>query len=105
MVHYLNDTLQDLATIGTDEHSFGDLARHWSEMKGLALTIQFNPDSPVSDADFATIHELLGMAPVVSDADAIADYADALRGARTMFGDAYGFDPANLGDENGENGW
>ena len=61
----------------------------------------------MSAADFATLHGYLGDAPVSPDAEepAIADYRQALLDARALLGTAYGFDAANLGDENGENGW
>ena len=42
-------------------------------------------------------------------AAASSDDADAYRAdlldARGMLGDAYGFDDANMGDNNGQNGW
>jgi len=107
VVHYINDTLQDMGTFGTDDYDFGNHAKHWSEMKGFALAFQFNRRSPMSDADFAAMHALMGQAPVLEDADQSVqdDYAAALIEARTLIGTAYGFDPANLGDDNGENGW
>lgn len=56
VIHYINDTNADLAKIGTVDFSFADLAKHYSEMKGFALGIQFNERSQLSDADFATLH-------------------------------------------------
>ena len=32
-------------------------------------------------------------------------YLSNLREARTILQDAYGFDAANIGDDDGENGW
>ena len=43
VVHYINDTLQDMNRLGADDGSFDDHAKHWSEMKGFALSFQFNP--------------------------------------------------------------
>lgn len=107
VVHYINDTLQDMNTFDTADYSFADHAKHWGEMKGFALVLQFNPHSPLSDAKFVEFHGLVGDAPVLHTADAgtISDYRDDLIAARTLLGDAYGYDADNLGDENGENGW
>ena len=46
-------TIADLNNIGTDDFSYSDLAKHWSEMKGFALGLQFNRLSPVTDEQFA----------------------------------------------------
>ncbi len=98
VIRYLNDVLGHMDAFGTPEYSFVTHAKHWSEMKGLALGFQFNPDSPVSGADFAQLHTLMADAPVLATADAaaIAAYRDALVQARTLIGTAYGFSEANL---------
>ena len=106
-VHYVNDVLQDMNKFGTDDYSFGDHAKHWSELKGFALWMQFNPRSPVTDDAFARIHSVLGIAPVLPSASAseIEAYRGGLIEVRAILADAYSFDPSNIGDENGENGW
>lgn len=108
VVHYINDTLQDMGKFGTEEYSFLDHAKHWGEMKGFALVLQFNPRSPLNEGTlFTDLHDLIGTAPVLDDADAddIAAYQQALLDARELVGTAYDFDASNLGDDNGENGW
>lgn len=107
VVHYINDVLRDMNAFGTPEYSFADHAKHWSEMKGFALGLQFNPRSLVSAENFVQLHAHMGDAPVLPTADPgeISAYRDALLSARTILGQSYGFDPANLGDDNGENGW
>ena len=51
-VHYINDVLADMADFDTtnnvfaDTDNFKDLAKHWGEMKGFALGLQFSPWSP-----------------------------------------------------------
>ena len=106
-VHYINDVLQDMNA--GDSYDFETHAKHWSELKGFALSFQFNPRSPfVTDAAaFVQLHTYLGTAPVLLDApDAqITAYEQALRDARALIGTKFGFDAANLGDDNGENGW
>jgi hypothetical protein len=106
-VHYVNDVLRDMNTFGTGDYNFGDHAKHWSELKGFALWMQFNPRSPLSDADFASIHEHLGMAPVLPSASAseVSDYRVSLIAARGLLAEAYSFAPENIGDDNGEDGW
>lgn len=107
VVHYLNAVLQDMAAFGTDTYDFTAHAKHWSEMKGFALSFQFNPRSPLSDEDFVALHDALGTAPVLptADAGAIDAYRDGLLGARAQIGAAWGFDAANLGADDGTGGW
>lgn len=100
VVHYINDVQSDLDY--TDADGFKDLAKHWAEMKGFALGLQFNPESPLSEADYIDLHDKMGMAPVLADgsqggvaptgtaAAAIAAYKVALDEARDILADAYG---------------
>ncbi len=94
VVHYINDTLADLDALGTDDFSFTDMAKHWGEMKGYSLCFQFSPNGPANTGglDFAALQDLLGTAPVWDD----AAYVDALLDARTLIGNAYGFDPSDV---------
>lgn len=108
VVHYINDVLKDMATFATPEsYSFVNHAKHWSEMKGFALGLQFSPFSPLTDEQFARIHELMGNAPALPTAEpaAIESYRTGLLEARAIIAQAYDFDPANVGDDNGQNGW
>jgi hypothetical protein len=106
VVHYINDTLQVMNTFDSGDYDMLNHAKVWSEAKGFALGLQFNPRSPLGD-DFAEFHQLLGDAPVLPDADPddIDQYRADLLDARDILGEAYMFDEANLGDDNGENGW
>jgi hypothetical protein len=108
LVHYINSVLQHMNRFGDEEaYKFLYHAKHWSEMKGFALGLQFNPRSPLTAAKFAEFHTLVGDAPVLKDADEeeIANYKHALRLARAILKEAYGFADANLGDADGKNGW
>ncbi len=106
IVRYLNDVLEQMSIAGTDDYSFVDHAKYWSEMKGFALGLQFNPRSPML-ADFERLHELIGDAPVLPAAgeEAMASYASELVQARALLASAYGFAEANLGDASGVGGW
>jgi hypothetical protein len=110
VVHYINDVLAimtDFDTAAYDHARFLAHAKAWGEMKGFALMFQFNPRSPLSTSDFASLHGSIGDAPVLpaDGATAAADYRVALRAARALLGAAYGFDAANLGDDVGAGGW
>lgn len=95
VIHYINDTRSDLADIGTEGFSYADLAKHFSEMKGFALGIQFNERSQLSDADFATIHQLMGTQPVLTEGNIEAYRADLLE-ARNIIQAAYNFNAENV---------
>ena len=117
VVHYINDTRDDIAkfTDGNyaDLDNFYNLAKHWSEMKGFALGLQFSPYSPFRDelgglkmidygnSEPATLEDVLswmGNEPVLADDTdtAIAEYDAALLNARNVLQAAYGFATENV---------
>jgi hypothetical protein len=117
VVHYINDVTNDMGEFVppnySDVSNFTTLAKHWGEMKGFALGLQFSPlspfrtaDSGVSVTDLKRVLSLMGDAPVLADgsqggqpttaasaADAIQTYLDGLQEARDILQKAYGFDP------------
>lgn len=107
VVHYINETVVHLDAIGGDSWDFLAYAKGWSEAKGFALGFQFNRRSPLSAEQFAMLHTKLGDRPVSpkAEATAIAAYRAGLLEARGILAQAYGFDAANVGDDNGQNGW
>ncbi|WP_404394646.1 DUF4856 domain-containing protein [Pseudoalteromonas phenolica] len=102
-IHYINDVLKDLEKLTAQDYTFKiddfyTLAKHWSEMKGFALNMQFNPVSPFVNreaktvtADFVKLHELMGNAPVFEDnsTKTVAQYEQDLKAARNILRDAY----------------
>ena len=106
-VHYFNDTLQDMNAFGSGDYVFEDHAKHWSELKGFLLSLQFNPRAQISDTDLEEALILVGGAPVLATAEQsdIDMYATDLLQARSIVVNAYGFAPANAGDSFGEGGW
>lgn len=113
VVHYINDTVADLNAVEAGKFQnlthFKDLAKHWSEMKGFALNLQFSPVSPFrADADaLADLKEvlaLMGDAPVLADgtqagesyAGGVDQYIEDLLEARALMQDAYSFDAENV---------
>ena len=116
VVHYINDVSADMADFSgenfADLDNFINLTKHWGEMKGFALGLQFSPLSPFRDGstdksvdDMKRVLSLMGDAPVmpngsqngqaaaVSSADAITNYLSDLEEARAILAEAYAFDP------------
>ena len=118
VVHYINDTVGDMgayvAPNFADLDNFKNVAKHWGEMKGFALGLQFSPFSPFRDGSvdgitvesLKTVLSLMGDAPVLADGSqagvapsdgaqaAIDAYIEDLLEARDILEMAYGFDPA-----------
>jgi len=101
VIHYINDLDGDLAEVGTDAFDYATTAKHFSELKGFALGLQFNPYSPIAGieavkfAKFVKLHELLQDAPVLVEADVPA-YRTDLAEARQLLQDAFEFDAATV---------
>ena len=118
VVHYINDVTGDMgkfvAPDFADLKNFNDLSKHWGEMKGFALALQFSPASPFRDGsvagtdveDLRLMLSLLGDAPVLADGSqggvsatgtaqaAIDAYLTDLQTARGILEEAYTFDSA-----------
>ena len=113
-IHYINDTLDDMDAFTNDNHyadlaAFKNHAKHWGEMKGFALGLQFNPDSPFrADAEalnkLKTVLSLMGDAPVLADGTqngsafpgGVDQYRDDLLEARDILEEVYQFNSENV---------
>jgi len=101
VIHYINDLDADLAKVGTDEFDYATTAKHFSELKGFALGLQFNPYSPIAGTDatkfakFVELHTLLKDAPVL-DAASVAAYRTDLASASELLRVAFSFDADNV---------
>ena len=101
VIHYINDLDADLAKVGTTDFDYATTAKHFSELKGFALGLQFNPYSPIAGTDeakfekFVELHSLLKDAPVLAAAD-VAAYRDDLAAARQLLQDAFEFNAENV---------
>ncbi len=93
-VHYVNDTLGDYENFGTDDFDYADLAKHWSELKGFVVSLQFNRRSPLTDEQHEQVNTLIKDAPVLT-ADEVEAYRADLISARDILRDAYEFDADN----------
>jgi hypothetical protein len=98
VVHYINDVTADYEKYATADFNSKDLAKHWSEMKGFALGLQFSQVPVISMADLKSVHEAFGEAPVLLGADqaAVIAYVAKLAEARTVIQAAYAFDADNV---------
>lgn len=107
VIHYINDVRSDMGDFVTKDGSlvyasvdnYTDLAKHWGEMKGFALGLQFNPISPFRASPEATanLKEVLSLMrdkPVLVGAGQaeVDTYRANLEKARDLLRDAYGFD-------------
>jgi hypothetical protein len=76
VIHYINDVVADMGDMQPPEYAslgnFTNLTKHWAEMKGFALGLQFSPLSP-----FRTVSTIAGI-----------DGTEALRRVLTLMGDA-----------------
>jgi len=96
VVHYINDSVADLNNYGGTDFNVDDLAKHWSEMKGFALGLQFRPFALITEAQLVEIHDLMGEAPEFADQAEVDAYIVKLGEARDIMQDAYGFDAENV---------
>jgi len=96
VVHYINDLHADLAKVGTADFNYLDTAKHFSELKGFALGLQFNPYSPMTDVQFEAMHVLLKDAPVLVGAADVTTYQEDLIKARDILQTALSFDADNV---------
>ncbi|HBO15970.1 MAG TPA: hypothetical protein DD440_06495 [Porticoccaceae bacterium] len=117
-VHYVNDVLNDMAEYNNgfpaSLANFENVAKHWSELKGFVMSLQFSPASPFRDPaasvdldDLKMISNLLGDGPVLANGsqmgvppagsatDAIYAYQGKLNTVRSVLQKAYGFSDAN----------
>lgn len=88
-IHYINSTITDIEEYATD---ISTVAKHWSEMKGFALSLQFSPVAIISETDLTDVHDLMGQSPKASLDAGVDDYITDLQAARTKLQVAYGFD-------------
>lgn len=96
VVHYINDTHADLANFGTAEFNYVNAAKHFSEMKGFALGLQFNPYTKITDEQFQQIHTLLADKPVLDSAENVISYQEDLIAARDIIETALSFNEENV---------
>ena len=98
VVHYINDTLSDMSKLGTAEENRANLNKHWAEMKGYTVALQYNPFRLINDGQLAELHGIMGEAPIYDEPGSngyktqIANYERA----KAVMQAAYGFSNTNM---------
>jgi hypothetical protein len=95
VIHYINDTIADMDAPAAD-YKFYDHAKHWSELKGFALSFQFNRRSPMTAEQFAALHAAIGTAPALPGDANFDAYKQGLVDIRGVVGTVYGFDATDV---------
>ncbi len=98
VVHYINDTLSDMSKLTTPEENRANLNKHWAEMKGYTIALQYNPFRLITDAQLAELHGIMGKAPIY-DAPGSNGYDTQVANyerAKVVLQTAYGFSNTNM---------
>ena len=98
IVHYINDTLGDMSKLGTADESKKNLNKHWSEMKGFTVALQYNPFKKVTDGNLNELHRIMGKGPSYAKPGS-AEYKQAVanyKRAKTVLQTACGFSAENM---------
>lgn len=98
VVHYINDTLSDMSDIGTADENLANLNKHWAEMKGYTVALQYNPFKLISDGQLRELHGIMGEAPKY-DAPGSSGYNTQVTNyerAKIVLQTAYGFSSENM---------
>jgi hypothetical protein len=91
-IHYANSTIREYGKYGTQGYSFVNFTKYWSEFKGFALTLQFNPESGLmDDASFEQIQKLAGDKPALPHGSEAASYVQKLEQVKSILKNVYDF--------------
>jgi len=96
VIKYINETIGDLDgyIVGAADQDVADLSKHWSELKGFALGLQFSPIATMAEDKQVELHGLIGQSPItqLNSKTATQEYIDDLIAARTLVQVEFGFD-------------
>ena len=98
IVHYINDTLSDMSKLGTTDENRVNLNKHWAEMKGFTVALQYNPFKLIGDGQLRELHGIMGQSPSY-DAPGNKAYETTVANynrAKAVLQGAYGFSGANM---------
>ena len=98
VVHYINDTLSDMSKLGTGEENIANLNKHWAEMKGYTVALQYNPFRLITDGQLAELHGIMGKAPIYDQpgSNAYNTQVNNYKRAKDVLQAAYGFSNTNM---------
>ena len=100
VVHYINETLQDMAALGSDDENRTDMNKHWAEMKGFTVALQYSPFRLIGQGQLEELHDIMGQSPEY-DAPGSEAYDEAISNymrAKEVLQGAYGFSAENMAD-------
>ena len=100
VVHYINDTLSDMAALGTADENRVNLNKHWAEMKGFTVALQYNPFRLISPGQLEELHGIMGRAPSYEapGSDAYDGVVSRYMRAKEVLQAVYGFSATNMAD-------
>jgi hypothetical protein len=98
VVHYINDTLSDMSDLGTADENIANLNKHWAEMKGYTVALQYNPFRLITDGQLAELHGIMGKAPIYDKpgSNTYNTQVSNYKRAKDVLQAAYGFSNANM---------
>lgn len=98
VVHYINDTLSDMSNLGTPDENRTDLNKHWAEMKGYTVALQYNPFKLITDGQLRELHGIMGTAPKYDEpgSSAYSSQVANYQRAKVVLQTAYGFSNTNM---------
>ena len=98
VVHYINDTLHDMAALGTDNENRVNLNKHWAEMKGYTVALQYNPFGLIDANQLRQLHDIMGQAPAyhAPGSEAYDSTVANFQRAKELLQGVYGFSTANM---------
>ena len=98
VVHYINDTLSDMSNLGTPDENRANLNKHWAEMKGYTVALQYNPFKLITDGQLQELHGIMGTAPKYDEpgSSAYSSQVANYQRAKVVLQTAYGFSSTNM---------
>ena len=98
VVHYINDTLSDMAALGTADENRVNLNKHWAEMKGFTVALQYSPFRLIGQGQLEELHGIMGQAPSYEapGSDAYDGIVSSYMRAKDVLQEAYGFSADNM---------
>ena len=106
IVHYINEVNRNMTDLYSLDSTAGPLSefsvdynRHWSDMRGYTIALQYNDFKQISDSNLLIIVETMGDTPIHPSDGTImfSNYQSALvETVKSIFQSTYGFSNVNM---------
>ncbi len=99
VVHYVNETMADVAKVDSPEANQTNLNKHWAEMRAFTMALQYNPFKKISDSQLNELAAIMTMKPPTvspNDTGAYQGFLQAYGRVKSVLQQAYGFSDANM---------